>query len=58
MDCAVELSGSGGAPVTHPKGFCQGQAGGVMHSYWCLAVAILTIGELGELGELGEVVGP
>ena len=50
----LSSSGSGGAPVTrpdgHPDGFCQEQDGGLMHSYWRLAVALLTIGELSELG--------
>ena len=54
MGHVLSSSGSGGAPVTrpdgHPDGFCQEQDGGLMHSYWRLAVALLTIGELGELG--------
>ena len=53
MGHVLSSSGSGGAPVTrpdgHPDGFCQEQDGGLMHSYWRLAVALLTIGELGAV---------
>ena len=52
--CAVELRirrCTCHSPRWTPRdGFCQEQDGGLMHSYWRLAVALLTIGELSELG--------
>ena len=37
------------SPRWTPRWLCQEQDGGLMHSYWRLAVALLTIGELGAV---------
>ena len=38
------------SPRWTPDGFCQEQVRGLMHPYWRLPVALLTLGELSELG--------